>query len=264
MIPRNLLSVSISAHTSSLEAKARKLAQQLNVPFVPLVKQSNTALMLVYGEKGLELQDLSKKNKKPQTLLHVDFIGGKMGYRFAHEKTIKLPLAKAAGLKPGFRPSVFDATAGLGIDGFVLASLGCSLTMCERSPILGALLHDGLERAKQSSSPESIVAHQIHYLNENSITFITNTKAKFQTIYLDPMYPHNDQSALNKLSMRIIRELVGDDKDAEKLLSLSLTKALNRVVVKRPRTAPYLGDCKPSHLIKMKNSRFDVYMTFNE
>ncbi len=264
MVPTNIICVSCSPNLLSQENKARKLAQQLNVPFTPASKQSNTTLLLVYTDNGLELQDISKNRKNPQTLLHVNFVRGKMGYRFAHEKTIKLPLAKAVGIKPGVRPTVFDATAGLGVDGFVLAALGCQVTMCERSAVLGALLFDGLERAKQSASTEKIVAHHIHFLNENSIHYLANTTNRFQSIYLDPMYPHSDQSALNRLSMRIIRDLVGDDLDAEELLFLSLTKALNRVVVKRPRSAPRIGDHKPSHVIKMKNSRFDVYMTFNE
>ncbi len=45
------------------------------------------------------------------------------------------------------------------------------------------------------------------------------------TIYLDPMYPHSGKSALNKLEMRIIRKLVGDDTDAALLLEIALQHA---------------------------------------
>ncbi|EKD39308.1 MAG: hypothetical protein ACD_75C00442G0001, partial [uncultured bacterium] len=38
----------------------------------------------------------------------------------------------------------------------------------------------------------------------------------------------------------------------------------NRVVVKRPRLAPTLTGAVPSHVITMKNSRFDIYLTFNK
>ncbi len=49
-------------------------------------------------------------------------------------------LAKAVGLhkKPTLR--VFDGTAGLGRDGFTLASLGATVTLAERNPVLLALL----------------------------------------------------------------------------------------------------------------------------
>jgi len=60
--------------------------------------------------------------------------------------------------------------------------------------------------------------------------------------------------------MRIIRMLVGDDTDAGQLLETALQYTKKRVVVKRPKGAPLLIDQPPSHMIKMKNSRYDVYM----
>jgi 16S rRNA (guanine1516-N2)-methyltransferase len=75
------------------------------------------------------------------------------------------------------------------------------------------------------------------------------------------MYPHRHTSALNKQEMRIIRALVGDDIDAAALLETALTIATNRVVVKRPKGAPELNARRPAHIIEMKNSRFDVYLT---
>ena len=42
---------------------------------------------------------------------------------------------------------MLDATAGLGRDAFVLASLGCQVTLIERVPAVAALLENGIERA---------------------------------------------------------------------------------------------------------------------
>jgi 16S rRNA (guanine1516-N2)-methyltransferase len=44
---------------------------------------------------------------------------------------------------------VIDGTAGLGKDAFVLAGLGCKVTLVERHPVVVALLADGLARAWQ-------------------------------------------------------------------------------------------------------------------
>ena len=44
-------------------------------------------------------------------------------------------LIAKAGIKPNVSPVVVDATAGLGKDAFVLASLGCHVTMAERNPL---------------------------------------------------------------------------------------------------------------------------------
>ena len=75
------------------------------------------------------------------------------------------------------------------------------------------------------------------------------------------MYPHSTKSALAKKEMRFLRQLVGDDIDAANLLALALVCAKQRVVVKRPRLAPYLAKFKPQHSIFGKQHRLDVYFT---
>ncbi|MDD3815078.1 MAG: class I SAM-dependent methyltransferase, partial [Desulfocapsaceae bacterium] len=191
----------------------------------------------------------------------IDFVHGNTGYRRLHGGGINQPLARAAGVKPGWRPSIVDATAGLGIDGFILASLGCKVTMIERSPVLRALLNDGLQRAISHPATRDIVVQRLELLIGNSREIITTLPEQPATIYLDPMYPHRHKSALNKKEMRIIRALVGDDQDAAALLESALEIATNRVVVKRPKGAPELNARRPSHVVEMKNSRFDVYLT---
>jgi 16S rRNA (guanine1516-N2)-methyltransferase len=78
-------------------------------------------------------------------------------------------------------------------------------------------------------------------------------------IYLDPMYPHRDKSALAKKEMRYARALVGDDADARELLAVALTAARRRVAVKRPRGAPVLPGPKPVAEIASANTRYDIY-----
>jgi 16S rRNA (guanine1516-N2)-methyltransferase len=133
--------------------------------------------------------------------------------------------------------------------------------MCERSPIIGALLEDGLSRAAKEEKTAGIV-ERISLVLKDTREFLQNNKQTFHTIYLDPMYPHQNQTALNKLTLRVIRSLVGGDPDGAALLEIAREKADNRVVVKRPRKAPLLSEVQPSHTILMKNSRFDIYLTF--
>jgi 16S rRNA (guanine1516-N2)-methyltransferase len=123
--------------------------------------------------------------------------------------------------------------------------------MIERSPFLAALLNDGLIRYN-STNPL--------LLKGEAKRLIAKADNHVDTIYLDPMYPHRNKSALNKQEMRIIRELVGDDDDADEVFLTAIQFAAKRVVVKRPKGAPLLCRKTPSHVIKMKNSRFDVYM----
>jgi 16S rRNA (guanine1516-N2)-methyltransferase len=157
---------------------------------------------------------------------------------------------------------VLDATAGLGADAFVLASLGCQVTMCERSQVMAALLADGLDRAREVESTAVIVGERMQLIDGDSLAFLNRDCQIYDTIYLDPMYPHRRNTALNSQAMRTIRSLVGDDDDCGDLFDAALKRARNRVVVKRPKGAPTLTATVPSHVISMKNSRFDIYLTF--
>ena len=82
---------------------------------------------------------------------------------------------------------------------------------------------------------------------------------KFDVVYLDPMFPHKNKSALVKKEMRVFQSLVGADLDADQLLATAL-KLAHRVVVKRPDYAGYLAECKPHFSQTTKNHRFDIYI----
>ena len=144
---------------------------------------------------------------------------------------------------------------------FVLATLGCRVTMVERSSVIAALLEDGLVRALDDEETASI-ARRMHLVEADAITYLSNLEANKRpdVIYLDPMYPHREKSALVKKEMRIFRQIVGDDPDAGTLLTAALKCARARVVVKRPAKAEYLGGIKPHASITSPNTRYDLYI----
>jgi 16S rRNA (guanine1516-N2)-methyltransferase len=84
--------------------------------------------------------------------------------------------------------------------------------------------------------------------------------AKADVVYLDPMYPHRDKSALVKKEMRTFQTLVGADLDADDLFSPARKLARKRLVVKRPDYAEPLAGVKPTMTITTKKNRFDVYV----
>lgn len=256
--------VSSTINSAGILQKAADLAKKLELPFFERVAEDLSAFVLAYTPEGLELLQPSSGGKKSlHRLLFVDFVRGKNAYRLKKDCSIKQPLARAVGIKSGHRPRVLDGTGGLGGDSFVLASLGCQVTMCERSPIIAALLADGLQRATETEGAVASIAQRMHLVVGDAASYLNYCPESYSTVYLDPMYPHREDSALNRQSMRIIRTLVGDDQDSGELLTLAVAHATNRVVVKRPRLAPPLTEGAPSHIISMKNSRFDIYLTFN-
>ena len=81
----------------------------------------------------------------PQKPLSLSFFSPKFLRRVkAASKNSEL-LARAVGTRQGLK--VVDCTAGLGREGFLLAHLGCDVTLIERSKVIYTLLFDALDWA---------------------------------------------------------------------------------------------------------------------
>jgi len=217
--------------------------------------------VLLYDEHGLALQTLEKPLPGP---VRVDFVTGTLRWRLAHGGGRGEMVAKACGVKKGALPSVLDCTAGLGRDALILASLGCQLTLCERSPLVAALLVDGLRRAALDAELAPVIA-RMRFQPGEALAALQGlldgpAEQRPDVVLLDPMFPHREKSALVKKEMRVFRAIVGEDLDADGLLAPALAVARRRVVVKRPKLAPYLAGRKPALELGGQSSRFDVYL----
>ena len=243
--------IRMEALAPHLQTGAQQWAQRLGLP---LEGEAGYALQL--GEAGLQLVELGPQAPGP---VRVDFVEGAVAHRRQFGGGAGQMIAKAVGIAQGIRPRVLDATAGLGRDAFVLASLGSQVDLIERQPLIGALLEDGLQRAAADAEVAGIVA-RMRLLQGNAIELMAAWQGEApQVIYLDPMFPHRDKSALVKKEMRLFRPFVGDDLDAPALLDAALKLASHRVVVKRPRKAPVIEGAKPGYALEGKSSRYDIY-----
>lgn len=195
--------------------------------------------------------------------LRVDFVGGKSGHRRRFGGGRGQLIARACGLKSGITPQIVDATAGLGQDAFVLASLGARVMMIERVPQIAELLADGLERALAHEDTRAIAQRMQLYQGDASVQMaelVTKSGVEPEVIHLDPMFPHRTKSALVKKEMRFFQHLAGADEDAPRLLEAALEVATHRVVVKRPRNAPFIEGPRPQHVLEDKSLRYDLYV----
>ena len=259
MSPVTSIAVSSTTDSPTILQKAVDLATKLGLTVEQSPLASGRQWWLDCSPDGLRL--LQSANGRTTCRLFVDFVSGKNGFRHAHHCTVKQPLARAIGIKRGHRPTVFDGTAGLGADAWVVASLGCQVTMCERAPLLHALLADGLLRAATATATAAAVRARMRLVPGEATTYLRCAQQSYQVVYLDPMYPVRRGSALNSLALRTLRDLVGDDHDSGALLEAGLAVATERVVVKRPRGAPPLTGLMPSHATGSKKVRFDIYLT---
>jgi len=171
-------------------------------------------------------------------------------------------IARAVGLRGNRQLQIIDATAGLGRDAFVLASLGAQVHLIERSPIIYALLHDGHARALQDPALADTAA-RMTLQQGDALGLLPDISEQLQTdvIYLDPMYPEASTKGQVKKDMQFLRALLGPASSAEPLLQVALTSHCQRVAVKRPNRAAALSTTLvPNHTIQGRHTRFEVYL----
>lgn len=197
-----------------------------------------------------------------QRQLHtwVDFASGKSLHRLKYGGGSGQPLARAVKISGSSRPLICDATGGMGRDAFVFASLGCQVVILEQSPIVYALLADGLRRALLHPDISEIAKRiAIHHINSKTLPCTWPYQVRPDTVYLDPMYPHDRKKSAAKKEMQLLQRLTLDEPDEAALLKSAINTAQQRVAVKRPIKAPPLGGATPSGAIRSTNTRYDIY-----
>jgi len=193
------------------------------------------------------------------TDLRVDFVSGAVAHRLRFGGGRGQALAKAMGLRAGKTPVIVDATAGLGRDAFLLASLGAHVTLIERSDKMHALLTDGMNSALIAGGPFADIISRMTLLKGDAKDLLADLDC--EAVLIDPMHPPRKNSALVKQELRQVRDIVGTDDDAADLVNVALAHAKNRVVLKWPAKAdPIAGVRAFSHQILGKSTRYDVFM----
>jgi len=249
----NLCIVSTSP---ACQARAEEIAEHLDLSGADLVAirdRGQSDFQLLVAEDGLSVKKTGS-NQKP---LRVDFNTGTMAYRRAHSSRRNEAIARAVGIGKSSTPAVVDATAGLGKDSFVLAALGCTVIMLERSAVMSLLLQNGLQRAAEVDALAEITG-RMALQNVEACEWIKQHQPLCNyVVYLDPMFPAKTGSALSRGDMQLMQEIIGPDDEFRELFATAYASGADRVVVKRPLRAQ--GE-KPTYSLKGKASRFDVFV----
>lgn len=275
------------------QAESIELANLLTCEVITELGTQEQWLEWVYNKKtdAIKLSLCSKKNGP----VAIDFLTGKKAHRMQFGGGKGQPLVRAMGIRKDETskkveenseldgnqqnqqnqsanntslPTILDATAGMGGDSFVLASLGFKVQMVERSAIVAALLNDALKRAQAQLETQAAEVQQsinnLSLVNADSAQFLIHNQPNVDVVYMDPMYPEKKKKAAAKKEMQALQQLVGPDLDSAKLLDAALNTAKTRVVVKRPKGAPPVQslayDIEPSIHISSPNTRYDIYV----
>ena len=267
--------IAATCECAPLMVRARTLSKQLGLPFWRTIPNdiAHGQYILCVDERGVSLK-LTGGN----TIINVDFVSGANAHRRRYGGGQGQLIARAIGLKSKTIRShhplkVVDVTAGLGQDGFVLATLGCFVTLVERCNTVYHLLNDGLHRAQQfanaAETSDEVLANilmRIKLVEASAEAYLANLPEQPDIVYLDPMFPVRTKSAQVNKNMQALQAIAGDDNDAGQLLYIALNKARFRVVVKRPRKAlalhqqyPQVGLPEPGLVLAGKSTRYDIY-----
>ena len=189
----------------------------------------------------------------------IDFTAGKYAHRLRFGGGRQQTLSKACGLHKKNNLSILDATAGLGQDAFVLASLNSNgkIVLCEQHPAVFALLDYAIKQGTNHIQTQSI-CKRMSAMNQDATLLMQ--KKTFDVIYLDPMYPERKKKAKVKKGMQLLQQLIAHPQKAPELLDAAIHACQQRVVVKRPLHAEFYANKKADFSHKSKNTRFDIYL----
>lgn len=231
---------SIGFETDELRDKALRIADTLHLA---LDKDADQCLFVTSEKLTLKMKGFS--------LLSADFCASTWHKRKSEGK--KQGLVRACKPKPGLK--IIDATAGWGRDAAILASFGAEVLMLERNPIMALLITDALSH--QGELDKELMKLSIHEGNAQS--FLNNLKPEDypDVIYIDPMHPERNKSALVKKEMQVLQNMIGADEDALELLQCAVMRVKQKVVVKWPQKAKALLAADAA--IEGKTVRFDIY-----
>ncbi len=154
--------------------------------------------------------------------------------------------------------TIFDATAGMGDDSFLLAAAGYEILLYESDPVIASLLRDALRRAADDPCISPIAA-RMKFFEADSIAALRSLTIPPDVVYLDPMFPDRRKNGLVKKKFQLLHELERPCSDEEALLSAAFFAHPRRIVVKRPAKAPPLAGRAPSYSLNGSTIRFDCY-----
>ncbi len=246
----------LQAHFAELDVKLEgHVVEKINSRFLRL----NPDMALVLDEDGLSLSA--------------------NGMKMQPDWCAEIPRLKRASLKSemiaracqlGEKPTLIDATAGLGHDSLLMAHLGANVRLIERHPILFVLLEYAKVQAERDPFLQATM-QRIQLIHADSNCYLNELAQKgeyLDVVYLDPMFPQRDQNqqaikkqAQVKKQMQLLHMLLPEDGEmdlGDQLLDLA-KKIAKRVIVKRPRHAVYLAEQHPDHQWLGDACRFDAY-----
>ncbi|GJM20235.1 MAG: ribosomal RNA small subunit methyltransferase J [Planctomycetota bacterium] len=262
-VTESLLRPAVCADTLDADPDLARWAALADWPVLPHDAFERAAVVLERDTQGLWLVG---REGSLRGRAQVNLVDGALGDRLRRGVSTKEALARAVGARDGKRPAVVDLTLGWARDTALLSTLGCRVHARERSPVMAALLEDGLARAHREPRLRAVCERiSWEFVQDDSALGFdapNPTMGAAPVLLMDPMFPGRESSALVRLPLRLAAAVVGADLDATELLAAALAAPAARVVVRRPRGSPALQASRAPDLTVDggRTTRFDVYL----
>ncbi len=198
--------------------------------------------------------------------LVVDFGSAKLRHRLKNGADSEA-IVKAVGVKASVRSDhlIYDFTAGLGTEAFLLARAGFRVVAFERDPAVFQLLVDALRRYRRITDLPTIDLE----FREGDATG-AEIRVNAYAVTIDPMFEDaaTTVKSLPKKEMALLRRMLAPSSEQEMthLFHRARKSAEARVIVKRPHGAADLVSTDeagkrlvPVHRLEGKSARFDIY-----
>ena len=209
----------------------------------------------------------------------VDFDSPKLRHRLQNNADGEA-IVKAVGMKRSARAGlvVYDFTAGLGTEAFLLARAGFTVIAFERDEKVFELLEDGLRRYREGEvvlGVESENRLKLEFRKGEAAEQIADglrvgSLARAHAVFLDPMFEgeSTESKSLPKKEMALLRKMLppSNEEGLRRMMAAAFSIADSRVIVKRPNGSIDLAaddangrPLRPAHRLEGKTARFDIY-----
>lgn len=175
-------------------------------------------------------------------------------------------LLKVAKLGAGMH--AIDATAGFGHDSLILASTGAQVTMVEENPVMYLLLQAEIDYMQTQVNWQRLLSRLSLRFGRFEQLAKPVADSAVDVVLLDPMFPDNSyKSAQVNKNMQVLHRLAlpptQEDEQALLAHAMQWLSPTGKVIVKRPKHAPFLAAVPPIDSIHNDLIRFDSYSRFN-
>ena len=240
----------------------------MRLPTLKMTAKSGSEPEYFQGYSGILCDDLRFEMLVDGLVIHLEQQPNNIRYKhsyserhfFKRAQQSNQALLKACNNKQRSIKTVLDLTGGWGMDSFILACHGQTVTCIEQNTLVHKISAYSLHCA-QAIKHSAMAANRVEMVRGDSVNYLQShaKSGVYDCIYLDPMFSDHKSSAKPAKGLQILQKLTHNH-DIQTCFELALAKASKRVVVKSPAKSVALFEKEADLVYREKTIRFEVFL----